>query len=75
MGGDGVTVKNLHVISVDPEKNEMLVSGPIPGKFGDLLKITKISEGSLKDLEREVVAQVVEGPSSAPVGASEGQGN
>ena len=61
MGGDGVTVKNLHVISIDPEKNEMFVSGPIPGKFGDLLKITKISEGSLKDLKHEVVAQVVEG--------------
>ena len=77
MGGNGVTVKNLHVISIDPVKNEMFVSGTIPGRFGDLLRITKISEGSLKELEHEVVAQVVEGPSSAPVdtGASEGQGN
>lgn len=61
MGNERVTVKNLHVISIDQEKNEMLVSGAIPGKFGDLLRITKISEGSLKDFEREVVAQVVEG--------------
>jgi len=77
MGGGRVTIKNLHVISIDPEKNEMFISGAIPGKFGDLLRITKISEGSLKELEHEVVAQVVEGPSSAPVdtGASEGQGN
>ncbi len=75
MGHDSVTVKNLHVISIDQEKNEMFVSGAVPGKFGDLLKITRIAEGSLKDLEHEVVAQVVEGPSSAPVGASEGQGN
>jgi len=84
MGNDRVTIKNLHVISIDLEKNEMLVSGAIPGKFGDLLRITKISGGSLKELEHEVVAQVVEGeaaeiagtgPSSAPVGATEGQGN
>ena len=77
MGGGRVTIKNLHVISIDPEKNEMFISGAIPGKFGDLLRITKISEGSLKGLEHEVIAQVVEGPSSAPVdtGASEGQGN
>jgi len=68
MGGDSVTVKNLYVISLDPEKNEMLVSGPIPGKFGDLLKITKISEGSLKDLEREVIAQVVEGETAKIAG-------
>ena len=61
MGGDTVTVKNLHVISIDQEKNEMFVSGSIPGKFGDLLRITRISEGSLKDLEHEVVAKVVEG--------------
>ena len=61
MGNDRVTIKNLHVISIDHEKNEMLVSGAIPGKFGDLLRITKISEGSLKELEHEVVAQVIEG--------------
>ena len=75
MGNDRVTIKNLHVISIDPTKNEMLVSGAIPGKFGDLLRITRISKGLLKELEHEVVAQVVEGPSSALVGASEGQGN
>lgn len=71
MGGGGVTIKNLHVISIDQEKNEMLVSGAIPGKFGDLLRITKISEGSLKDLEREVVAKVVEGEATKMVGSGE----
>ena len=68
MGGDGVTIKNLHVISIDQTKNEMLVSGMVPGKFGDLLRITKISEGSLKDLEREVVAKVVEGEAAKIAG-------
>lgn len=71
MGGDRVTVKNLHVISIDPEKNEMLVSGAIPGKSGDLLRITKISEGSLKDLEHEVIAQVVEGEAAKIAGTGE----
>lgn len=81
MGGDGVTIKNLHVISIDPTKNEMFVSGAIPGKFGDLLKITKISAGSLKELEHEVVAQVVEGEAAeiaesngAPVSAEPQEG-
>ena len=68
MGGDGVTVKNLHVISIDAEKNEMFVSGAVPGKFGDLLILTKISEGSLKDLAREVVAKVVEGEAAKIAG-------
>jgi large subunit ribosomal protein L3 len=70
MGGDGVTVKNLHIISIDPTKNEMFVSGAIPGKFGDLLILTKISEGSLKDLEREVVAKVVEGEGAKIAGGA-----
>ena len=71
MGGDGVTIKNLHVISIDLDKNEMFVSGAIPGKFGDLLRITKISEGSLKDLEHEVVAKVVEGEAAKIAGTGE----
>lgn len=61
MGGKTVTIKNLHVISVDPEKNELVVSGPVPGIPGSLLIINKIKKGSLKELEKETVAQVVEG--------------
>lgn len=61
MGGETVTIKNLHVIAVDPEKNELVVSGPVPGIPGSLLIINKIKKGSLKELEKEVVAQVVEG--------------
>jgi large subunit ribosomal protein L3 len=61
MGSDTVTVKNLHVISVDPEKFELTVSGQVPGNSGDLVKIRKISSGSLKELEHKVVSQVVEG--------------
>jgi len=68
MGMDRVTIKNLHVISIDSEKNEMFVSGMVPGKFGDLLEITKISEGSLKDLQHEVIAKVVEGEAAKIAG-------
>lgn len=61
MGGEMVTVKNLHVISVNPETNEMEISGQIPGTPGNLITINKIKSGSLKELEHTVVAQVVEG--------------
>lgn len=60
MGNEQITMKNLHVISIDEEKNELLVSSPIPGRVGAFLSIKKIKEGSLKDLEKEVVATVVE---------------
>lgn len=68
MGGEMVTIKNLHVISVDKETSEVQVSGQIPGTIGSLVTINKIKSGSLKELEHEVVAQVVEGE-----GESEGK--
>lgn len=61
MGGEQVTIKNVHVISTDKNQNEILISSPIPGRIGIFLTITKIKAGSLKDLEHEVVATVVEG--------------
>ncbi|HEY4486619.1 MAG TPA: 50S ribosomal protein L3 [Candidatus Paceibacterota bacterium] len=39
MGGDRVTVKNLRVLAIDKEKNEMLISGALPGRRGTLLEI------------------------------------
>jgi large subunit ribosomal protein L3 len=65
MGGEKVTVKNLHIISVDGESGEIEISGQIPGIVGGLLSIKKIKSGSLKDLEKETVAQVVEGEAPA----------
>lgn len=61
MGGVQVTIKNVHVIDVNKETNEILISSPIPGRTGIFLTVTKIKAGSLKDLEHEVVATVVEG--------------
>jgi large subunit ribosomal protein L3 len=40
MGGDRVTVKNLKVIQIDSAKNEICISGAIPGRRGTLVEIT-----------------------------------
>jgi len=66
MGGEMVTVKNLHIISVDPETNLLEISGMIPGAPGSLVSVHKIKSGSLEELKTETVAQVVEG--EAPAG-------
>jgi large subunit ribosomal protein L3 len=65
MGSEQVTVKNLHIISISPESSEIEVSGQIPGTVGTLVTIKKIKSGSLKELEHEVVAQIVEGEAPA----------
>ncbi len=39
MGGDRVTVKNLKIIQIDSAKNEVLISGAIPGRRGTLIEI------------------------------------
>lgn len=39
MGSERVTVKNLKVFKVDPEKNLLIVKGAIPGKKGGILEI------------------------------------
>jgi large subunit ribosomal protein L3 len=73
MGGEQVTVINLHIISVNAETNEIEVSGQVPGNVGSLVTIKRIKSGSLKDLEHEVVAQVVEGEAPAVEVKGEGQ--
>ena len=39
MGGEKVTVQNLEVVQVDPERNLLLVRGSLPGIRGALLRI------------------------------------
>ena len=41
MGNERVTVQGLEVIKVDPERNELLIKGSIPGNRGGLVRITK----------------------------------
>ena len=39
MGGDRVTTKNLKIVKVDKENNQILISGAVPGRRGTLLEI------------------------------------
>lgn len=39
MGDERVTVRNLPVVSIDPENNLLLVKGPIPGPKGGLVEV------------------------------------
>ena len=72
MGGEQSTIKNLHIISVNAESGQIEISGQVPGNPGSLVSIKKIKSGSLKELEHETVAQVVEG--EAPAGEVTAEG-
>lgn len=76
MGGETMTIKNLKVVSVDPEKNEIELSGSVPGANGSFLVITKIASGELRELVKEgPKAQVVEGkPEGEPSDAEAMEG-
>ncbi|MBU6370606.1 MAG: 50S ribosomal protein L3 [Patescibacteria group bacterium] len=39
MGGERITVKNLTVVGVNPETNELLISGAVPGRRGTLVEV------------------------------------
>lgn len=41
MGSDRVTVKNVKIIQIDKENNQMVVKGPIAGRRGTLVEIYK----------------------------------
>jgi large subunit ribosomal protein L3 len=45
MGGAPVTVKNLEIIEINPENNELLIKGAVPGARNGILKI--IGQGDL----------------------------
>ncbi|MBY0293982.1 50S ribosomal protein L3 [Patescibacteria group bacterium] len=39
MGGDRVTVRNLQVLQIHPETNEIVIAGAVPGRRGTLVEI------------------------------------
>lgn len=43
MGGERITVKNLRVLQIDHEKNEMLVSGAVPGRRGTVIEVRSMN--------------------------------
>jgi large subunit ribosomal protein L3 len=44
MGNENVTVKNLRVVNVDTDRNELWVRGGVPGGKGAVVKIRKAGE-------------------------------
>lgn len=54
MGQSNVTVSGLKVVLVNREEGLIAVSGPVPGRPGTLLELTKVKSGSLKELTKEV---------------------
>lgn len=45
MGNQKVTVKNLEVVTVDPERNLLLIRGAVPGANGGLITVSKTTKG------------------------------
>ncbi|MEX2010357.1 MAG: 50S ribosomal protein L3 [Parcubacteria group bacterium] len=43
MGGDRVTVKNLKIVKIIPESNEIFISGAIPGRRGTKIMVKQNS--------------------------------
>ena len=39
MGGDQITNKNLRVVSIDPERNIILIKGSVPGADNSIIAI------------------------------------
>jgi len=60
MGGESKTLKNLMIVDVDEENSFLKVSGSVPGPFGSLVTIRKISSGSLSDLVEEAQEVVMQ---------------
>ena len=41
MGGTPITIRNLRIMQIDAEKNELIVGGAIPGVRGAFVEISK----------------------------------
>jgi len=53
MGGGQVTITNLEIIEVDPEKNEIFIRGAVPGAKSNLLLISGIGDLILEVEEKK----------------------
>lgn len=60
MGGEQVTVKNLEIVEVYPETNELLIKGAVPGGRNGFLTIA--GEGELKLAKKNQPSPAVEVP-------------
>jgi len=57
MGGDTIRVAGLQIVGIDADKNEIEVSGPVPGATGGYLVVTKTGRRELPKLEVQEVVQ------------------
>jgi len=69
MGDAQVTVKNLEVVELDLEKNEILIKGAIPG--GRRAEVVICAPGELKIKEVEVKSEVENKPQDAEANVEE----
>lgn len=53
MGQEQVTVRNLKVVSINPESNELWIKGPVPGANGSVLFIKRTSEKQVQEVQAE----------------------
>ncbi len=65
MGMDQITVKNLEIVEVNPETNEILIKGAIPGARGSLVAIST-QEGNIQ-IETQSVPEQMSAEQTAPV--------
>jgi large subunit ribosomal protein L3 len=42
-GGERVTIKNLEIVKIEPEKNLLYIKGAVPGSKGSLLEIKSVT--------------------------------
>lgn len=68
MGDETVTVKNLEVVSVDPERNELLVKGAVPGARNGFVVLLS-SEGTME--AHESLKQISPVEDAAPIAEQE----
>jgi len=64
MGGSQVTLTNLEVVDIDPEKNLIFIKGAIPGGRHGLVEIIAPGEMDLKE-EKEVMKEEIKAPKKA----------
>lgn len=58
MGGEQVTVKNLKIVKIDPEKNYLYIKGAVPGARNGLVLISGEGELKLSEEKKEEVQAV-----------------
>jgi large subunit ribosomal protein L3 len=67
MGGERVTVKNLQLVAVNPETNELLIKGAVPGGRNGYLMI--FADGKISFKKNTTTQSKVEDVASEPAAA------